>query len=398
MTAGWLPPIESIASAYAGLGAPAVPAFLVDAARGKNRALPTLLSWWELQGRTLPGPLAAELACHRRRLAAYSQVLAGVQRREPAVVPAKGPTMWSLYPEGLVRQTADLDLVAPSAPALWSVARHLVDQGWEANRMWVWRIAATTHFHVVLNRSSPEPMLLPEARIEVTTVAYPGDHVWREPRPRSWPVGSPPSLADCLAWFLDELGERRLHMRDLFDLAVLTHAAEEQRRDDVATEAAELVRAYRLGPQLRRLERDARRCHPPAVPTLALIGRKAAAKRWAAPWPLRRRPLTAGLSLAVAVARRGGPDFVRDRADDVVAGVHRRVSALRLFQQGAPVYGMAVPGCAPAAEVTVSCDGHVLWFDTPVGRFVGALGPAVLQEWIDRASSAVPAPRRLALA
>lgn len=396
---GWLPPVDRIAAEFAGLGAPAPPVALQEAARGPNRALATLLSWWELHGEALPEPLAVELGCHRRRLALYQGVLGEIRQVEPGVVAAKGPTVWGLYPPGLLRQTNDLDLVCPSTAGLWAVGRRLVAGGWSPGPMFLWRFDGETHVHAVLTRPSSEPMLIADEKIELTTIAYAGDHRRHEPRLRRWPEGGAPSVGDCLVWLLDELRERELRMRDLFDAAVLVRAAQEAGAERVADEVAPLVSRYGLRPCLRRLSRRAGRCHPPAVPLLEQIECRAATLRGRQlPWPVRRHPAAAGLSMAVAIARNSGRPSTRDRADDLLVAVQRRVPVLGLFERGAPLYAMPLPGSPPAEGVTVSRDGGAWWLDTPLGRFVAVLGPAVLQEWVDRASGGAPAgcPVRIA--
>ena len=194
MENGWLPPVDRIAAHFAGLPVPAAHVALQEAARGPNRGLATLLSWWELQGEALPDPLVAELTCHRRRLAHYSDVLEEVRRVEPGLVPAKGPTVWSLYPAGLLRQTADLDLVCPSAAGVWAVGRHLLSDGWSPASMFLVPVDGDVHVHTVMTRPSDQPMLIADEKIELTTVAYPGDHRHREPALRQWPPGREPTV------------------------------------------------------------------------------------------------------------------------------------------------------------------------------------------------------------
>ncbi|MGH8974348.1 MAG: hypothetical protein ACRD0C_14255 [Acidimicrobiia bacterium] len=387
----WLPPVDRIAADFAGLPAPAAPVALQEAARGPNRALATLLSWWELQGEALPDPLAAELACHRQRLVSYRQVLEAARGVEPGLVAAKGPTVWRLYPPGLLRQTADLDLICPSPAAVWRLGGHLMLDGWSPDSMFLWRLGGDVHVHAVLKRPSGQPMLIADEKIELTTIAYPGDHLHREPRLRRWGDDWKPTLADCLVWLLDELGERELRMRDLFDVAVLVHAAEGEGVDRVVSDVAPLVSSYGLRPPLRRLAGRCARCYPPAVGLLEKIERTAPLPARRVPWPLRRHPLAAGVALAVAVARYGGRPAVRERADDLLLAVQRRLSVRRLFHRGVPLYGMPLPGPSPVEGVTARTDGGATWLDTPLGRFVAVLGPAIPQEWVDRALAAAPA-------
>ena len=90
-------------------------------------------------------------------------------------------TVWSLYPAGLLRQTADLDLVCPSAAGVWAVGRHLLSDGWSPASMFLVPVDGDVHVHTVMTRPSDQPMLIADEKIELTTVAYPGDHRHREP-------------------------------------------------------------------------------------------------------------------------------------------------------------------------------------------------------------------------
>jgi len=389
MTNGWLPPVERIVRSFAGLSESAPPFLLVEAARGGSRSLPTLLSLWQLQGRPLPESLRAELSYARERLADYADVLAAVRKAEPGVVPLKGPAMWDRYPAGLVRETADLDLWLPSAESLWSVARHLVDSGWTTDAAWAWSISGQQHFHAVVKRPSRHPLLMARDRVELTTIAYQGDHVRRGPRLRRWDPEDRPNAADCVVWLLEELGERAPRMRDVFDLAVLADEAAAG-PEAFAEECGELVATFQLHGPLRRLLAVAERHYPEALPVLAPV-RVASRRRpvRAAPWPLRRHPTAALVSAAVAVARADRfPAALRTAADGVLLAVQRKMPLPRLLAREIPLYGMPVPSSVRAEGVVAGFgDLGACWLDTPAGRFVGTLGPALDEVWVERATT-----------
>jgi hypothetical protein len=387
----WLPPVERLISSFAGLSEDASPPELVDASRGRSQSLVTLLTWWQVQGRQLPDCLASELVHHKERLAGYRRALSEVRSVAPDVVPAKGPSIASLYPDGLLRQMADLDLNFRSSDGLWAAARRLVRSGWSPHTVWAWNLAGAAAFHLELTRPSRQPLLLIPERVELTTIAYQGDHVWRPPRLRSWPEGTQVTTADCLVWLLDELGERRLRMRDLFDLAVLVHTAEQAGLDAFVAEAAPLVSRFDTRTQLRRLCRAATRHYPEALPLLERVAAASAGRRdrpsW--PWPLRRHPRSATVSMGVALTRSRRRQL-RDIADNALLALQQRSDLRRLYELGTPLYGMADQGVPPADGASVDgvlasfdADGAA-WLDTPVGRFVVSLGPALRQEWIDR--------------
>jgi hypothetical protein len=399
MKNGWLPPVERIVRSFAGLSESAPPFVLVEAARGTSRSLPTLLSFWQLQGGRLPESLRAELSYAQERLADYDDVLATVRKAEPGVVPLKGPAMWDRYPAGLVRETADLDLWLPSAESLWSVARHLVDSGWTTDVAWAWCISGQQHFHAVVKRPSRHCLLMARDRVELTTIAYQGDHVRRGPRLRRWDAGDRPSAADCLLWLLEELGERTPRMRDVFDLAVLADEATAG-PEAFADECGELVANFQLHGPLRRLLAVAERHYPEALPVLApvrVVSRRRPVGH--APWPLRRHPTAALVSAAVAVARADRfPAALRTAADSVLLAVQRRMPLPRLLARGIPLYGMPVPSSVTGEGVVAGFDDlGACWLDTPAGRFVGTLGPALDEVWVERATTPAGAAREVRL-
>jgi hypothetical protein len=406
MNDSWLPPVDRLISSFAGLSEDATPAELVDASRGRNRSLVTLLTWWILHGRRLPDCLARELDHHKERLAGYGRLLTEVRGVAADVVPAKGPSIACLYPAGLLRQMADLDLHFRSSDGLWAAAGRLVASGWSPQTVWAWNLAGSPAFHLELTRPSRQPLLLIPERVELTTIAYQGDHVWRPPRLRAWPEGTEVTIADCLVWLLDELGERRLRMRDLFDLAVLAHAAEQAGLDSFVTEAAPLVSRFDTRTQLRRLCREAGRHYPEALRLLERVARASSpglGDRPAWPWPLRRHPRPASVSIGVALTRSRRPQL-RDLADNALLAVQRRSDLRRLYDLGTPLYGMAgqgVPlanGAFPGGVIACFDADGAAWLDTPVGRFVVSLGPALRQEWIDRTLMERPAAVEVRLA
>ena len=389
----WRPPVDRLISSFAGLGADATPAELVDASRGRNRSLATLLSCWALEGRPLPDCLARELDHHWERLAAYWDVLAEVRAVTPDVVPAKGPSIGDLYPSGVLRQMADLDLLFGSSAGLWAAARRLVTSGWSPHGMWAWSLGDAPSFHLELTRPSQQPLLLLPERVELTTIAYEGDHVWRPPRLRCWPPGGQVTAVDCLVWLLDELGERALRMRDVIDLAILARAADACGHRAFVAEAADLVARFGLRSELRRLCRHAARHYPEALPLLTAVGAATPSRRRVTPpWPLRRPPRAASLSLGTALARSSRPRL-RAMADDALLTVQRRGDLRRFFELGTPLYGLPGRGGRSAGDAVVACfdaDGAA-WLETPLGRFVLSLGPALRQEWLDRAEDHRPA-------
>jgi hypothetical protein len=317
---------------------------------------------------------------------------------EPRLVAAKGPIAWALYPPGLVRQTSDLDIILPSAGGLWALAGRLVTDGWSPEAVWVWQLDGTVHFHLLLKRPHGQPMLMARDKIELNTIAYQGDHLKREPRRRVWAEGSP-TASDWLHWLTEELGERTLRMRDMFDLAVMIRAAEEGDPDAFVADAAAVIARYGALRQVHALVGHARRHYPEAEPLLRQVERRAARlPHRRLPWVLRRHPRTASLAALMALARAPRRTALRDRADDALITAQRRIRADRILELGLPLYGMSVKGPDVSHDVKLcSGGGGAVWLDSPAGRFVATLGSALRQEWIDRAVSGAPTAHELQL-
>jgi hypothetical protein len=394
----WLPPVEDIAASFVSWEDQRSPSLLLEAARGKSRGIATLLSWWKLQGRPLPVALSAELECHRARLARYASCLERARTVEPRLIAAKGPIAWRLYPPGLVRQTSDIDIILPSAAGLWAVASQLLSDGWSTEALWIWKLDGAVHFHLMLKRSHGQPMLMSRDKVELNTISYQGDHVRREPRTRTWGE-QPPSASDWLHWLTEELGERPVRMRDIFDLAVMIQAAEESDPDVFAADAAALIARYGARRQLRLLVGHARRHYPKAEPLLRQVERRAAElPHRRLPWMIRRHPTAASLAALMAVARRPGRTALRDRADDALIAMQNRLRGDRILELGLPLYAKSVSATDVNVDVTL-CSGRdgAVWLDSPAGRFVATLGSALRQEWIDQAVSGVTKAHELQL-
>lgn len=394
----WLPPVEDIAASFVGWDDQRSPSVLLEAARGKSRGVATLLSWWELQGRPLPTALAAELECHRDRLARYASCLERVQVVEPRLIAAKGPIAWRLYPPGLVRQTSDLDIILPSAAGLWAVTAQLLSDGWSTEALWLWKLDGAVHFHLMLKRPHRQPMLMARDKVELNTISYQGDHVKREPRTRTWDDRLP-SASDWLHWLTEELAERPLRMRDIFDLSVVIRAAEEGDPDVFVADAAALIARYGARCQLHLLVGHARRHYPRAEPLLRRVEQRAAQlPHRRLPWMLRRHPAAASLAGLMALARRPHRTALRDRADDALIAVQNRLRGDRILELGLPLYAKPVSTTPVSVDVRLCSGGDgAVWVDSPAGRFVATLGSALRQEWIDQTVSGVTKAHELQL-
>jgi hypothetical protein len=133
------------------------------------------------------------------------------------------------YPEGLVRETADLDIVTPSLDVLWAAVQMLVLSGWRAGGLSILSCRGKLHVATSLKRPSRDPYALNPDRIDLATFPFwidlqhcrtaevDRDH-WR----------TPDALKNLLALLHERAeerrGRRRLRARDLLDISLLLHS------------------------------------------------------------------------------------------------------------------------------------------------------------------------------
>ncbi|MBP2471872.1 hypothetical protein JOF53_000744 [Crossiella equi] len=374
----WLPPVEEIVAAFLPLEVPHVPFRYVQFSRNEQRTMPTLVSYWEATGAEVPEPLALETRYERERQAAYRSVLARVQSLDPTAVPMKGPTICGLYPEPLVRETADLDVLCSSPEAVWAVAEDLRGLGWNLSSVSVTEVDGRLQPGVQLNRPSKHPRLTNKDRVELTAVCYRGDHFRLPARPRT--LTGAPTLADCFTWFVDEIAEREFRMRDMVDLAVLDHHLRD--RGDLAAIARNLV-DYQLRPAFRRLCAEAARRYPAALPVLDQI-RAALPRRAALPArtaPRLNGPVAGSIAVANYTARETERASVVARCEKYVAAVQEKVGARRLYELGVPLHGVELSE-ERAETANLEFHGPGALLRCPAGTYALTAGGVLRDTWL----------------
>ncbi|GAA3885708.1 hypothetical protein GCM10022243_58160 [Saccharothrix violaceirubra] len=376
----WLPPVEEIVAAFLRLEVPRVPFRFVQFSRNEQRAMPTLVSYWEATGIEVPEPLALETRYERERQLAYGAVLDRITTVDPAAVPMKGPMICRLYPAGLVRETADLDVLCSSVDTLWAVADDLMGLGWTLNSVSVNGIDGQAHPSVQLARPAAHPRLTNKDRVELTTVCYRGDGYRTPPRLRT--LSGPPTIEDCFTWFVDEIADRDFRMRDMVDLAVFDH--------HFGTGEVDLVLIghhlvdYGLRTAFARLAAEAAKRYPAATPMLtrvrAAMPRRATTKRLRAP---RTSGLLAG-SVAIAnyTIRETNRPAVLARCERWLAGLQERFGARKLFERGVPLHGVEVSD-ERSAGTGIEFRGAGALLRSPVGTYALAAGPVVRSTWVE---------------
>jgi hypothetical protein len=352
-----------------------------------HRFLLTLLSWWEHRGRDLGATLARELSLQRERLGFYDQLSATFRRDCPGTFEPKGRRIRSLYPAGILRQQADLDLVVPDEAALWRIGSDLLETGWEIGALWVVPGGDRLDFTMVLERPSLEPLTLTPDQVELSTMTGDSDY-WKVFPRRMHTDGYQPPVIAAIAMF-DETATRRLGARDAYDLLLLLTNVSTL---DLGAELHDAAAANDLVRQWRRLHRWLARTRlaelsaalpaPPRGPQ-PLVAARRFGRRWAA----RHDPVrTAVLGLAhhlrrsaAAGRRRGSP-----RARRWLTAVQERMGARRLLDRRVPMFGAALarpePGEGEAAELLTS--GPYAELRTPVGRFAMSAGGDIRGQWL----------------
>ncbi|MEU2039442.1 hypothetical protein [Nocardia niwae] len=353
--------------------------------------MPTLVSAWLDRGIRVSEPHAAELRLHRERIERYRAVLDDLRVVEPRAVCLKGLSAAFWYPIGLDRDMADLDLVVPDVSAVWRCGRRLAEQGWAPGAIRVWQVGGQMESTLVMRRPAADPDLTPADEVDLSTIAYEGDRVTMPPRRRAWPVDPALTLADCVMCLLEEVRDRRIRMRDMFDLAVFL----ERMRPADTREVVELVVEYRALAPLASMIEAARIHLPSAVAWLCEVRTQARRRirKPHLPWWASRAPMASVLAVAAETHRRRSGTAAA-LAERVLLGAQRSFGVDRLIGMGVALVGMPLgePGSGVSRPyrggrslldgAELVSDGGRAHLSTPVGRFVLALSSAVREEWL----------------
>ncbi|GAA2843839.1 hypothetical protein [Crossiella cryophila] len=220
------------------------PRALLRAARAAARTLPHLvLSLAERDGLPLGTGSTDELRRARVRAETYRRFL-GLVQAEAGVRVMKGPQLAQRYPADLLRPAGDLDLVAADEARLWLAARAvLAVRQVEDIDLTVFQHSGHRDVVIALAWPSEDPLLDRGYKIEISTMAFPGDG---GAVPIRAALPADPWLADLLA-LAEERHQRDFHAKDVLDVLVL--AGDAPPGETVAAAAAGLY----LAPELAEL-------------------------------------------------------------------------------------------------------------------------------------------------
>ena len=199
---------------------------LLDATRqGRHQVAMTLVSLWERQGRFVSPALLYELRLHRD----LQTSLREVRDEQSGLVPrsgfVKGLEVASLYPQGVLREMKDLDVLVPDRADVWVSAARLIEQGWSIRAFSLLELAGQGHVVVGLRRPAQDPQVMFPQVVEIATIAFPGT------RPVAWSSfqeRDDAPLKNLLALLNERVEDRvwrtTLRVRDLIDAIMLLEA------------------------------------------------------------------------------------------------------------------------------------------------------------------------------
>lgn len=231
------------------LGVPPEPWWQLADQAQRARILATWLS--SLVARDIPisGAAEAYLDRHRRRVAELHRVGADLADRH-AVTVIKGPRIARYLPPPLVRQSGDVDLVAPDESSLWRCVLDLRDRlGAVPQGVSVLDSPAGLHIGVAMKWAAEEPFLDKPMGADVTTCAFSGDF-------KGVPIRVEPLADDDLCGLFavaEERFQRKYRIKDLLDLLVLAEALEDRLGDGLAEVVCAHAVDLALAPELRQL-------------------------------------------------------------------------------------------------------------------------------------------------
>lgn len=229
--------------------APGQPDWQVAELASRRRVLASWLSEVETAGGTLDRASAAYLARARRRVASLHAVGHRLAAAHDVTL-LKGSVIARHLPPGTLRQSGDVDLVAPDEATLWRVVRDVRRQcGAVVRGVSVLRDGTDRHLGVWLKWPAEDPLLDKPMGADVTTCTFAGD-LKRVP-PRTAHI----SDADLLSLFAvaEERFQRKFRIKDLVDLVVLAPVLAARYGPDLPDIVGEWAARLCLAPELLQL-------------------------------------------------------------------------------------------------------------------------------------------------
>jgi Uncharacterised nucleotidyltransferase len=341
---------------------------LLDAARtGGHQVRMTLVALWEREGAFVSPALLYELRLRWDLQATLTDVRDRLTEAMPGVGFLKGLEVAELYPEGVLREMTDLDVLVPDRATLWAALAWMAGEGWSVADLSVLEVAGRRHLVVGVARPARDPQVLPPQSVELSTIPFAGAR--GAIPPSEWlPERDRPLLKNLVA-LMNELAENRLAIptpraRDVLDGAVLLEALRGQEPDAFEAvrrhgfefewfELADLLRAFDLLPDGFGAAPFARPPRPRSREASARLRRLRSPAGAAAGWYQR----------AMAAERRSS---LQARAGRLL---ERAVSPSAVLAAGLPLFGIQVDPRPSAPDLELDERGTLATARTPVGTF-----------------------------
>ncbi|MEV0594615.1 hypothetical protein [Nonomuraea cavernae] len=234
---------------------PGYPSWRVADLAGRAGILPTWLSTASLRGVELSPAARSQLDRVRDRVLELHRV--GAEQADAhGLTIIKGPRIARYFPPGVLRQSGDVDLVAPDEESLWDCVLDLAGRyGAVAQGVSVLSGPLDMQVCVTMKWPAAEPHLDRPLGADVSTVAFAGDLTSVPCR-----AEAPPEDDLCgLFAVAEERFQRRFRVKDLLDFLVLSDVVEERLGDATADVVGARADALCLAPELRALVRKAAR-------------------------------------------------------------------------------------------------------------------------------------------
>lgn len=359
---------------------------LLDATRqGRHQVAMTLASMWEREGRFVSPALLYELRLHRNLQSSLREIRDEQCGQVPRSGFVKGIEVASLYPQGVLREMKDLDVLVPDRADVWVSASRLIEQGWSIRAFSLLELAGRRHVVVGLWRPAQDPQLMFPQVVEIATIAFPGTRgvAWS-----SFQEREDAPLKNLLA-LLNEQVEDRVwrtmpRARDLIDAIMLLEAL----WPGAEARVCEAVERHGFGREWLAL-------------TTLLKGQRLLPEGFtgASPGTVRGR-----LAVVRRTARSAGPlagavGWVQDgmAADRQSASrrrmaqlLERRVSAGRVLRTGLPLFGLQIDGNPAAQDLELIERDRAAVARTPIGTFALSFTDSV--DRARRLAATLPAP------
>jgi hypothetical protein len=228
-----------------------LPGWRVADLANRGRILATWLSTVEARGERI-GPQAQAYLDRIRERTAQLHALGADLAGAYGLTVLKGERIARHLPPPVLRQSGDVDLVAPSEEHLWrcvqGVRSRVVDAAIEGVSV-MDDPAGAVHLMVAMKWPAAEPLLDKPMGVDITTFAFGGDF-------RTVPLRAVPPPDEALAGLFavaEERFQRRFRVKDHLDMLVLAEVLEHRFGDDLIEVVCDHAADLALAPELLRL-------------------------------------------------------------------------------------------------------------------------------------------------